>query len=269
MKFTKMNGLGNDYILIDAVTERVDDPVNAAIRLSDRRFGIGGDGIVLIGDSAIADLSMRIFNADGTEAEICGNALRCIGKYAYEHGLSLRPHMTVETKAGVKDVSVTLNGKVVSHASVNFGAGEKGFDNYPFSYAAEAFGRTYSGFCVNMGNPHFVLFVDSFPEELPKIGESIGRRNGVFRNGANVEFAIKRREREYLVRVVERGSGETSACGSGAAAVCFAATERDGLYGEINVLLPGGTLRCKRTSNGEISVFGEVKENFTGSVKWE
>ena len=269
MRFTKMNGLGNDYIFVDTKAERVVDPQNLAKKLSDRHFSVGGDGLVLIGKSDVADLSMRIFNSDGSEAELCGNALRCVGKYAYDNGLVRTTKITVETLAGVKKVAVFLDEYgCVKNASVTIGRAMKGFLHYPFHTEATAFGVRYNGYCVSVGNPHFVIFVREFGVDLPAVGEQISRRNGVFSCGANVEF-VKPTKQGLSVRVIERGSGETYACGTGAAATFFVAKETGLVVDKAVIRLKGGTLSCTMTNKNEINVFGEVCENFTGEVKTE
>jgi len=270
MKFTKMNGLGNDYIFVDTRKEKVKEPEKLAKRLSDRRFSVGGDGLVLIGPGKTSDLSMRIFNADGSEAELCGNALRCVGKYAYERDLYARKEIFVETLAGIKKVVVVTNGEnVVTHASVTIGRAQKGFLQYPFEMETVVFGKKYKGYCVSVGNPHYVIFVSQFDSDLSEIGSKIGEKGGIFSCGANVEFVIPQDNGELLVRVIERGSGETYACGTGAAASFFAAREI-GLVGDkAEIRLLGGTLSCHRTDENEISVYGAVSENYIGEVKTE
>ena len=216
MRFVKMHGLGNDYIYVDTTRERVEDPQGLAVAMSRPHVGVGADGLVLIGASQCADLSMRMFNADGSEGEMCGNAVRCIGKYAYERGLVRRETMTLQTRAGVKTLRLTVEDGRVSRVRVDMGApildgpsipallGEGRIVRRPL----EAGGRAFEVTCVSMGNPHAVIFlhedVDAF--DVGRYGPLL-ERHAAFPNRTNVEFAA----------LVAPGAS-ACACGSGAAA---------------------------------------------------
>ncbi|MBR1747965.1 MAG: diaminopimelate epimerase [Clostridia bacterium] len=265
-----MNGLGNDYIYIDERYEKINDPHDIAVRLSDRRFGVGGDGIVLLNESKIADISMRIFNSDGTEAEICGNALRCVGKYAIEHHLATGNKVSIETLIGVREVTVTKKNGVVTQASVAIENIMSGLHDYPFCREIEVHNKVIVGYCVDVGNPHFVTFVQDFSEEMILLGNKISRRDTFFTEGINVEFVkYREREKELIVRVVERGSGETFSCGTGAAAVTFVAHKLGLIDEKVDIKLRGGTFTCSFRNENTIVVDGDVKENFVGMIKME
>ncbi len=253
--FIKMHGLGNDYVYIDCfakTTAQILDKtdISALARaVSDRHFGIGSDGLVLILPSKQADARMRIFNADGSEAEMCGNAIRCVAKYLYESGLCSDVHMQIETLAGIRSLLLHVTRDRVEQVTVNMGkpiirqdAIQSGLD--PIGYTS-----------VNMGNPHAVFFRDTIPH-MP--------------TNTNVEFVHVRNRHELDVRVVERGSGETLACGTGAcasavAAICHNLTERD-----LTVHLPGGDLLIQwKDNNAPVLMTGPATEVFRGELKVE
>ena len=216
MQFTKMQGCGNDYIYVNCFTETVPDPSRAAIRLSDRHFGIGGDGLVLICPSERADFCMDMYNADGSRSEMCGNAIRCVGKYVYDRGLTDKTELTIETLAGIKTL----------------------FLEQPI----DVLGETWVVSAVNTGNPHCVTYVDdAMALDFPRIGPAF-ENHAVFPARANIEFVEVVDDHTLRVRVWERGSGETLACGTGATAA-LAVTARLGKCGdEADVLLRGGKL---------------------------
>ena len=272
MRFVKMHGLGNDYIYVDTTRERVEDPPGLAVAMSRPHVGVGADGLVLIGASQCADLSMRMFNADGSEGEMCGNAVRCIGKYAYERGLVRRETMTLQTRAGVKTLRLTVEDGRVSRVRVDMGApildgpsipallGEGRIVRRPL----EAGGRAFEVTCVSMGNPHAVIFlhedVDAF--DVGRYGPLL-ERHAAFPNRTNVEFAALVAPGRIRMRVWERGSGMTLACGTGACATAVAAS-LCGLTGERSTLvLDGGELDVE-WSGGTVYMTGPAAFVFEG-----
>lgn len=272
MRFVKMHGLGNDYIYVDTTRERVEDPQGLAVAMSRPHVGVGADGLVLIGASQCADLSMRMFNADGSEGEMCGNAVRCIGKYAYERGLVRRETMTLQTRAGVKTLRLTVEDGRVSRVRVDMGApildgpsipallGEGRIVRRPL----EAGGRAFEVTCVSMGNPHAVIFlhedVDAF--DVGRYGPLL-ERHAAFPNRTNVEFAALVAPGRIRMRVWERGSGMTLACGTGACATAVAAS-LCGLTGERTTLvLDGGELDVE-WSGGTVYMTGPAAFVFEG-----
>ena len=255
LKFTKMHGLSNDYVYVDCLEEQICNPQDLSVRVSDRHKGIGSDGLVLILPSAIADFRMRIFNADGSEAEMCGNASRCIGKYVYEHGLTSKTNLTLETLSGVKHLHLYVeDGKVVS-VKVNMGAtGVIG--------KIDRFGRKF--ILVNMGNPHAVCFVDNVAGINVQAEGSVMEKSVV--GGVNVEFVEVVGRTELKMRVWERGSGETMACGTGACASVVAAISENYTDNKVTVHLNGGNLQIEQTADGEVHMTGDATEVFTGEI---
>ena len=238
VKFTNMQGLGNDYVYINCFEEKVDHPSELAIRISDRHFGIGSDGLVLIRPCDTADFEMKMYNADGSEAEMCGNASRCIGKYVYERGLTGKKEITLKTGAGIKRLMIREeNGKA---ASVRVDMGKPEVESIRETIVAG--GRPYTITRVSTGNPHAVIFVDNADEyDVHTIGKLI-ENHPAFPNRTNVEFATVIDRSHIRMRVWERGSGETLACGTGACATLTAAAV-NGLTEEKAVLkLNGGDL---------------------------
>ncbi len=251
VEFTKMHGAGNDYVYIDA-TEIVPDNLPLLSRqISNRHFGIGSDGLVAIMNSSNADFRMRMFNADGSEAEMCGNASRCIGKYVYEKGLADKTDMTLETLAGIKNLHLEVSGNEV--VSVTVDMGEPNLlpeaipvrSSSPVSKISETEiidGHEYAVTAVSMGNPHAVIFTDQLTDELV-LGEGPKLENAnIFPNRSNIEFARVADRNHIDMRVWERGSGETLACGTGACATVVAAVLNGYTDRRVSVRLPGGEL---------------------------
>ena len=238
MKFTKMQGLGNDYVYVNCLEETVENPNDIARRISDRHFGIGSDGLVLICPCREADFEMRMFNADGSESEMCGNAARCIGKYVFDRGLTAKKEITLKTGAGIRYLQIREENGRAAAVRVDMGEPEILSVREPL----EAGGKTYEMTCVSMGNPHAVLFVpDADGTDVHGIGRMI-ENHPRFPQRTNVEFAqILGRDR-IRMRVWERGAGETLACGTGACAN-LAAAAANGLTERRAVLeLNGGPL---------------------------
>lgn len=268
MKFTKMNGLGNDYIFVYTETERVNDPHKAARILSDRHKGVGGDGLVLIGKTDSADFSMKIFNADGSEGEMCGNALRCVGKYVFEKGLTDKTELSIGTLSGIKKLKLAIEERNVVSVSANIGKVSLGHKhNGDFVRRIEACGKIYQCYCVSVGNPHCVVFVGQYNENTMKVGKSLSENIGYFPERTNVEFVLMSSDRDALtMRVYERGSGETMACGTGAAAAFYASNRLRLVDDSVTVKLNGGNLRCELSSTGELIQTGTADFNFEGET---
>ena len=250
MKITKMQGLGNDYIYVNCFEETVKDPVALAQKISDRHFGVGSDGLVLIMPCEEADFRMRMFNADGSEAEMCGNASRCVAKYIHDRGLSDKEEISLMTGAGIKILKLTVKDGVTESVRVDMGEPELEGAKIPVNVNAnpvvgapvEALGSEYKMTCVSMGNPHAVIFVDDADSfDVHGVGASI-EVNPLFPRKTNVEFVTVKDRNHMRMRVWERGSGETLACGTGACAT-LVATVLNGLCERKAVLeLNGGPL---------------------------
>lgn len=255
MKFTKMHGLGNDYIYFNGFSQEIENPEKLSVRLSDRHKGVGGDGIVLILPSEKADFRMRMFNADGSEGKMCGNATRCIGKYVYERGLTKKEDITLETLSGIKKLHLNILKGKVKTVTVDMGKAEFAAEKIPvisdtdtvIGKKVKIAGSEDTITCVSMGNPHCVIFTDNIEDlDLEKIGP-LYENDKMFPDRVNTEFVEAINERELSMRVWERGSGETMACGTGACAVVSAAVA-NGISPEgefITVHLLGGDLRIK------------------------
>lgn len=259
LKFTKMQGCGNDYIYINCFEQTVNDPESLSIKLSDRRFGIGGDGVILICPSKVADAKMRMFNLDGSEGKMCGNGVRCVGKYLYDHGMADKDEVSVETLSGIKVLKAyKQNGEVVS-LRVDMQKAELEAEKIPVIFdkkrvinePVEINGQTYNITCVSMGNPHCVIFCDDTDAlNLPEIGPSFENFK-LFPERINTEFIKVIDSKTLQMRVWERGSGETWACGTGACAAAVAAVENGYCKkGEdITVKLKGGDLIINYTDD--------------------
>ena len=231
MRFTKMHGIGNDYIFVNCFEEVVQDPERLALLMSQQHFGVGSDGLVLIESSETADFAMRIFNADGSEAEMCGNAARCIGKFVYERGMTQKTELTLETKAGIRELVLTVEKGKVTRVRVDMGSPELNPRNIAVDLPGEIvlrhrlqiLGQNWYITCVNMGNQHCVIFVKD-PEaiDVATLG-TMFENHHLFPRRTNVEFVRVIRRDVLQMRVWERGAGETLACGTGAAAALVAA----------------------------------------------
>ena len=251
MKFTKMHGIGNDYIYVNCFEEVISDPERLAIVMSRPHFGVGADGLILIEPSDSADFGMRIFNSDGSEADMCGNGIRCVGKYVYERGLTDKSDLTIETKGGLKVIHMEVEGGKVARVKVDMGTPELNPRLIPVNLPGELvlrhrlqiMGQTWYITCVNMGNPHAVLFVRD-PEviDLPTIGPMI-EHHPLFPRRTNVEF-VRIIDRGILqMRVWERGAGETLACGTGACASLVACVLAGLSDRTVQMKLSGGNLQ--------------------------
>lgn len=258
MQFTKMQGIGNDYIYVNLFMEHVAHPSDLSRHISDRHFGIGSDGLVLIGPSDKADLRMQMFNADGSEGKMCGNACRCIGRYAYERGLTDRTTFTLETGSGIRTISLNVVEGKVQSAVVDMGEPVFTAEKIPTTLSNPnedsilVNGVTWPVTSLSMGNPHCVTFVED-PDalELSEIGPSF-EHNSVYPEGVNTEFVSICPDGSLRLRVWERGSGETMACGTGACAALVAAAIH-GMSPRSNVVhLRGGDLRIEWREDGHV-----------------
>ena len=266
MKFTKMNGLGNDYIFINNDIEKVIDPENLSCVLTDRHRSIGGDGIVLIEKLKEDKFYMRIFNTDGSEGEMCGNALRCLGKYVYEKNMTDSTNIFVETKSGLKEINLTVEDSQIVDIKTQIGkANLLKFDN---EYVHWLLVNDYyvQVFCVTVGNPHCLFFVDNYYDDLMKIAHLISENIKIFPNRINVEVVNDNFQKGINVNVFERGSGITLACGTGAAATFYILNYLGFIDGFANISLPGGNLQCEFSTTGEIIIDGPAEINFEGEI---
>ncbi len=274
MKFAKMHGAGNDYVYINGFNETVADPAQLAVTLSDRHFGIGSDGLILILPSRQADVRMRMFNADGSEAEMCGNGLRCVAKYAYDHGLVSTRKIRVETGAGVLPLQLFTNeANRVEKVRVNMGQPRLRRDQLPMTGPAgeqvvgaelQILDRTFEITCVSMGNPHCVIFVDDVEAfAVEKYGPAI-ENHPLFPKRINVEFVEVLSPAEVKQRTWERGAGETLACGTGASAVTVAGVLANRTGRHIVNHLRGGDLEMEWSEDGCIYMTGPAVQVFEG-----
>ena len=274
-RFYKMQGIGNDYIYFDCMNEQLEDPGKLSVRLSDRHFGIGGDGVILLCPSDVADCRMRMFNLDGSEGRMCGNGIRCIGKLAHDLGYVSGDTVTVETLSGVKTLSLYTdsNGKV-SSAKVDMGGPELRGRYIPSTFGGEKVvnapievgGKTFGATLVSMGNPHCVVFEDPDRVGIEHFGP-LFERHAAFPERVNTEFVRVIDRNRLRMRVWERGSGETLACGTGACATAVAAVLNGfcDMDKEISVLLLGGELRITYTAE-TVYMEGPATLVFTGEV---
>lgn len=294
MRFTKMEGLGNDYVYVNCFSEEIENPAKLAVRISDRHFGIGSDGLILIKPSDIADFTMEMYNADGTQSEMCGNGIRCVGKYVYDYGLTDKTSIAVETLAGIKYLELKVEKKndndrgKVKLVQVNMGApvlkpeevpvdltldGQGCADlsqyrdlikGYPFTVD----GRTFDITCVSMGNPHCVSFVDNVEDfPLEQYGPKF-EHHPIFTRRVNAEFVEIVDRSHAKMRVWERGTGETLACGTGTCATVVAAILNGLTEDEVTVKLLGGELiiRWDRKEN-IVYMTGPATTVFDGEIE--
>ena len=261
MHFTKMHGLGNDYLYVFG--EAPADVASLSIALSDRHFGAGSDGMIYISPSDKADFKMRIFNADGSEAKMCGNGIRCVGKYVYDKGYTDKTHLRIETLSGIRELELQLRCGKVSGVEVDMGSAVVGED-----MTINAGGTDLKCTPVSVGNPHAVTFVDD-AEAVPltTLGPAI-ERHAAFPGGVNAEFVQKTGPQQLRMRVWERGSGVTMACGTGACASAAAAVARGLCDADtpIRVVLDGGTLQIRVASDGSVTMTGPAKIVYEGDT---
>ena len=287
MKFTKMEGCGNDYVYVDCTKEPLTEIEKTAVLVSDRHFGIGSDGLILIKSSSVADFEMDMYNLDGSRGKMCGNGIRCVAKYVYDHGLTDQTRITVDTASGIKTLDLTVEGGKVTHVRVDMGEPQTEPKQVPVDPSVLGLptgdalvdqevsigGVPYRITCVSMGNPHCVTFLDQDVREFPL--EQVGplfEKHPLFPEQVNAEF-IRVIDRTHLqMRVWERGSGETMACGTGACASFYAAYLNGFTEASAEVELLGGTLQIEyEKETNHIFMTGPATEVFTGEIllPWE
>lgn len=276
LQFTKMHGCGNDYIYFDCFEQKIADPEELSRGLSRYHFGIGGDGIILIEPSECADARMRIFNQDGSEGKMCGNGIRCVGKYLYDSGLARKEEIAVETQSGIRVLQMQVQDGQVTGVTVNMGQAELAPERIPVSLPGSEIigmpvsidGKEWEITCVSMGNPHCVVFCED-PDslDLTKVGPKF-EKAPIFPEGVNTEFIRVIDRKTLQMRVWERGSGETLACGTGACASAVAAILRGycDRKEEITVRLKGGELKI-RWDLEAVWMTGPAETVFTGEVE--
>ena len=281
MKFTKMQGCGNDYVYINGFAENVPDHSKAAIALSNRNFGIGSDGLIFINPSENADFEMEMYNSDGSRSEMCGNGMRCVGKYVYDHGMTKSTHFTVDTLAGVKTLDLKVKDGKAYEITVDMGSPiltpklipvqAEGLDpdaENAVRVPIKVMDKDYEMTCVSMGNPHAVVFVDEDPVnlDLAAIGPKFENHSD-FPNRTNTEFIYVQDRKHLVMRVWERGTGETLACGTGACASLVAAVLNDLTEDDVEIRLLGGTLKVRwdREEN-KVYLTGPAETVFEGET---
>lgn len=277
MHFTKMQGAGNDYVYVDCTKEALADPSAVARKVSDRHFGIGSDGLILILPSEKADFEMAMYNADGSRGAMCGNGIRCVGKYVYDHALTEKTEITVDTLSGVKALTLYPENGQVSRVRVDMGVPSFAPEAVPVLVSegiAEAVeiparfgGRDCRMTCVSMGNPHAVFFTEEDVRglDLEEIGPPI-ERDPVFPDRVNAEFVNVIDRKTLRMRVWERGSGETLACGTGACASAAAAVRIGRTERKVTLQLLGGDLEIEWAEDGHLFMTGEAVEVFEGEI---
>jgi diaminopimelate epimerase len=284
MKFTKMHGIGNDYLYVDGFAETVANPARVAAEISDRHTGVGADGLILVLPSRKADVQMRMFNADGGEAEMCGNGIRCLAKFAYERGLAKKNPMTVETGRGVLSLALQIRGGEVRQITVNMAEPILELADIPVKAAKLAKGKhphehrfsiakgneLLEATFVSMGNPHAVMFVsDVKAVDLERVGPIV-ENHPAFPKRINAHWVQVHSKREVTMRTWERGSGITLACGTGACAVCVAGVLTGRTDHKILAHLPGGDLRLEwRRTDNNVYMTGPAAEVFSGQWNGE
>jgi diaminopimelate epimerase len=275
--FTKMHGIGNDYVYVDTFHHKVPDPPALARQISPRRTGVGADGLILIAPSAVADCRMEMYNADGSNGGMCGNGIRCVAKYAYEHGLARANPLRIDTDAGVKNIDLTIRDNRVVEVSVDMGEPILDGPRIPIASEGRAIdmplevdGETYRVTCVSMGNPHCVVFCDDIDGlDLERIGPRF-EHHSFFPQRVNTEFVRVENNAALRMRVWERGSGETAACGTGACAALVAAVLNGHSERAATVHLRGGDLRIEwREEDGHVRMSGPATEVFRGEIEVE
>lgn len=277
MKFTKMHGIGNDYVYVNCFEEEVKNPAKVSKYVSNRHFGIGSDGLILIKPSTVADFKMDMYNADGSQGEMCGNGIRCVAKYVYDYGLTNKENISVETLAGIKHLELTVENGKVALVKVNMGSPELVPEKIPvvaegeraIDVPLEVKGKSYQMNGVSMGNPHCVIFMEEDVRNLDL--EAIGpdfENHERFPKRINTEFVNVLDNQTLRMRVWERGSGETLACGTGACATAVAAVLNGLVQKEVTVKLLGGDLKIQ-WDGGESPVYmtGPATTVFDGIVE--
>ena len=281
MKFTKMQGLGNDYVYVNCIKEKIDNPPEVAKIVSDRHFGIGSDGLIMINPSKVADFEMEMYNADGSRGEMCGNGIRCVAKYVYDYGLTDKTHISVETLGGIKYLDLTVKDGKVALIRVDMGEPELDPEKIPIimkGYSDETDrvlnaqikvdGKEYHMTGVSMGNPHDVVYIDDVQGlDIEKIGPKFENHER-FPQRINTEFARVIDRKTVEMRVWERGSGETLACGTGACAVAVASILNGYTEREVEIRLLGGNLQIEwNEEDNHVYMTGPATVVFDGEIE--
>ena len=276
MKFTKIHGIGNDYVYVNCLQEKVEDPSGTARKVSDHHFGIGSDGLILIKPSKKADFEMEMYNADGSRGAMCGNGIRCVAKYVYDYGLTDKTSISVETGSGIKYLDLTVENNKVTMVKVDMGEPDLAADHIPIIAQTERVidepieveGKTWRITGVSMGNPHGVVFLDDIDSlAIEKIGPAF-ENHARFPDRINTEFVQLDNRRHVRMRVWERGSGETLACGTGACAVAVACVLNGLTEREVTVSLLGGDLEiCWDEKDGHVYMTGPATVVFDGEIE--
>lgn len=275
MKFTKMQGLGNDYVYVNCFKETIENPPEMAKKVSNRNFGIGSDGLIMINPSDVADFEMEMYNADGSRSEMCGNGIRCVGKYVYDYGLTEKEHISVETLAGIKYLDLTVEDGKVKLVKVDMGNPELVPANIPIvadgdrviDEPIDVNGTEYRMTGVSMGNPHAVVYVEDVKGlDIEKIGPAFENHER-FPNRVNTEFVKVLDQNTVEMRVWERGSGETMACGTGACAVAVACILNGLTEDKVTVKLLGGDLQIEWDKEADkVYMTGPAEVSFDGEI---
>jgi len=275
IKFTKMHGLGNDYVYIDAINQKIENESSLAKFVSNRHFGIGSDGLILICKSEIADFKMRMFNSDGSEAEMCGNGIRCVGKFVYDKGLTNKTTVKIETLAGIKTLILNTKDGKVGTARVDMGEPILEAEKIPVistekpvkNLELEAENKKFKFTCVSMGNPHAITIVENTKEfDVEKYGKVL-EIDKAFPKKANIEFAQIVDRQNINMRVWERGAGETLACGTGACATAVACNLNGLTDRKVNIELLGGTLNIEwNETDNHVYMTGPAVTVFDGEL---
>ena len=275
MRFTKMHGCGNDYIIVNCFEETEDDPSEVCVRVSDRHFGIGSDGLILVMPSETADFRMRMFNSDdGSEAEMCGNGIRLLAKYVYDHGLTDKQEITVETLAGARTLQLRCAEGRVEAVRVNMGAPRldraeipmQGTPGRVIGESLSAGDREFLVTAVSMGNPHCVIFVDDTDDFPVQHYGPLIEHHPAFPQRTNVEFVTVLDRNEIKIRTWERGAGETLACGTGASGTTVACVLNDQTGKRVTAHLLGGDLELEWAEDGNVYMTGPAAEVFEGQI---
>ena len=279
MKFTKMHGLGNDYVYVDGSCETIENKPETAIFVSERHTGIGSDGLIIINPSDVADFEMEMYNADGSRGEMCGNGIRCVGKYVYDHGLTDKTSISVETLGGIKyldfviedgkvaEVTVDMGSPVLKPSDIPVDPGDEREAERLVNSPIKVDGKEYMMTCVSMGNPHAVIYIDDVAGlEIEKIGPSF-ENHPRFPNRINTEFVRVIDRKTVEMRVWERGSGETMACGTGACAVAVSSILNGYCDDEVTVKLLGGDLKIRWDREADkVYMTGPATEVYNGEI---
>ena len=276
MKFTKIQGLGNDYVYVNCFQEKIENPSEVAVKVSNRNFGIGSDGLIMINPSKVADCEMEMYNADGSRSEMCGNGIRCVGKYMYDYGLTNKQSISVETLAGIKYLDFTIEDGKVKLVRVDMGTPELVPANIPIVADGDCVidepiivdGKEYRMTGVSMGNPHAVVYIDDVQGlDIEKIGPKFENHER-FPRRVNTEFVRVIDRTTVEMRVWERGSGETLACGTGACAVAVSCILNGFTEDKVTVKLLGGDLQIEwNRETNKVYMTGPAEVSFDGEIK--